>query len=255
PMRWLLPPPARTAYFCASRRPGRVLRVSRIRAPVPRTASTNAAVVVAVPLRVWRKLSAVRSALTRARARPCRVARTVPACTRVPSATRQSMRTPGSRARWQALYHGRPQTTASSWHSSQALPGPSGRSAAVTSLLPRSSASARATSASMTSRGGGARASMTSGLREVLQLVGGDGLVRQQYRDPVLDPVNALAVPRHQRLAQRPGLGGAVGAVHAAGGDGRVECFQSALFKHRQRQAGDRAYEDVEQLAIHGNAS
>src|SRR5690606_8857507 len=40
PMRWLAPPPARIAYFCAWRRPGRVLRVSRMVAPVPRTAST-----------------------------------------------------------------------------------------------------------------------------------------------------------------------------------------------------------------------
>ena len=40
PMRWLLPPPQRTAYFCARRRPGIVLRVSRIFARVPRTAST-----------------------------------------------------------------------------------------------------------------------------------------------------------------------------------------------------------------------
>jgi hypothetical protein len=31
-MRWLTPPPTRTAYFCAMRRPGIVLRVSRIRA-------------------------------------------------------------------------------------------------------------------------------------------------------------------------------------------------------------------------------
>ena len=30
PMRWLAPPPTRTAYFCASRRPGSVLRVSTI---------------------------------------------------------------------------------------------------------------------------------------------------------------------------------------------------------------------------------
>ena len=39
------PPPARTAYFCARRRPGRVLRVSRMAQPrgfveAPATAST-----------------------------------------------------------------------------------------------------------------------------------------------------------------------------------------------------------------------
>jgi hypothetical protein len=32
-MRWLLPPPVRTAYFCAWRRPGRVLRVSSTTQP------------------------------------------------------------------------------------------------------------------------------------------------------------------------------------------------------------------------------
>ena len=38
--RWFSPPPTRTAYFCASRRPGSVLRVSRIFARVPSTRST-----------------------------------------------------------------------------------------------------------------------------------------------------------------------------------------------------------------------
>ncbi|KAG0754757.1 hypothetical protein G6F22_020850 [Rhizopus arrhizus] len=40
PKRWLSPPPQRTAYFCARRRPGRVLRASRMRVPVPATAAT-----------------------------------------------------------------------------------------------------------------------------------------------------------------------------------------------------------------------
>ena len=117
PRRWLPPPPARTAYFCARRRPGRVLRVSRIMAPVPRTASTWAAVVVAVPERVCRKLSALRSALTRARLRPSSRASTVPAATRVPSATCQWICTRGSSSRWQASNQGRPAITASSLHS------------------------------------------------------------------------------------------------------------------------------------------
>ena len=38
-MRWLTPPPQRTACFSSARRPGVVLRVSRMRAPVPATAS------------------------------------------------------------------------------------------------------------------------------------------------------------------------------------------------------------------------
>ncbi len=40
-MRWFVPPPAATAAFSISRSPGVVLRVSRIRAVVPSTASTN----------------------------------------------------------------------------------------------------------------------------------------------------------------------------------------------------------------------
>jgi hypothetical protein len=40
PKRWLLPPPATTACFSSTRRPGVVLRVSRIVAPVPATAAT-----------------------------------------------------------------------------------------------------------------------------------------------------------------------------------------------------------------------
>ena len=42
PKRWFVPPPARTAAFSSARRPGVVLRVSRIRAPVPSTARTYA---------------------------------------------------------------------------------------------------------------------------------------------------------------------------------------------------------------------
>ena len=48
-MRWLVPPPAATAAFSSARSPGVVLRVSRIRAPVPATASTYRAVSVAIP--------------------------------------------------------------------------------------------------------------------------------------------------------------------------------------------------------------
>ncbi len=40
----MTPPPQRTAYFSRARRPGVVLRVSRMRAPVPSTASTQRAV-------------------------------------------------------------------------------------------------------------------------------------------------------------------------------------------------------------------
>ena len=69
-MRWLRPPPAATAAFSSARSPGVVLRVSRMRAPVPATASTKRAVRVAIPERWPRKLSAVRSATSSAAAGP-----------------------------------------------------------------------------------------------------------------------------------------------------------------------------------------
>src|SRR5215218_5852519 len=70
PMRWLAPPPQRTAYFSRKRRPGVVLRVSRITAPVPATASTLFAVRVATPERCPSRLSMVRSAASSTRAGP-----------------------------------------------------------------------------------------------------------------------------------------------------------------------------------------
>ena len=63
-IRWLTPPPQRTAYFSSARSPGSVLRVSRIRAPVPATASTQARVAVAMPDRWVSRFSAVRSAVS-----------------------------------------------------------------------------------------------------------------------------------------------------------------------------------------------
>ena len=50
-MRWLTPPPMRTAYFSSARSPGIVLRVSRMNAVVPSTASTQRRVSVATPER------------------------------------------------------------------------------------------------------------------------------------------------------------------------------------------------------------
>ena len=87
-IRWLRPPPQRTAYFCRARQPGSVLRVSRTRAPVPSSASTQAAVAVATPERWQAKLRAVRSAVSRPRVGPATRITTSPAATRVPSGTR-----------------------------------------------------------------------------------------------------------------------------------------------------------------------
>ena len=40
PMRWLVPPPQRTAHFSSMRMPGMVLRVSQMAARVPAVRST-----------------------------------------------------------------------------------------------------------------------------------------------------------------------------------------------------------------------
>ena len=85
PKRWFRPPPQRTAYFSSARRPGVVLRVSRISAPVPSTASTKRRVSVAIPDRRPRRLSAVRSPVRTARVRPEMRASSVGCSKRSPS--------------------------------------------------------------------------------------------------------------------------------------------------------------------------
>src|SRR5829696_4540546 len=87
PMRWLAPPPQRTAYFSRWRSPGVVLRVSRTTTPVPATASTKAAVSVATPERCPRKFSIVRSAASSTLAGPATCPSTAPASTGALSAT------------------------------------------------------------------------------------------------------------------------------------------------------------------------
>ena len=68
--RWLLAPPMRTAYFSSRRKPGVVLRVSVMRRLVPWAAAVKARARVATPESRCRKLSAVRSAASRAAAEP-----------------------------------------------------------------------------------------------------------------------------------------------------------------------------------------
>ena len=86
-MRWLTPPPHRTAYFSRRRIPGVVLRVSRIAAPVPAIASTHVRVSVAMPLRWPSRLRAGRSARSRSCVRPVTLRIVVPSATDVPSGT------------------------------------------------------------------------------------------------------------------------------------------------------------------------
>ena len=71
-IRWLTPPPQRTAYFSSARSPGRVLRVSRMLAPEPRMVSVQIRVRVATPDRWVSRFSAVRSAVSRSRTGPAR---------------------------------------------------------------------------------------------------------------------------------------------------------------------------------------
>ena len=99
-MRWLSPPPQRTAYFCRARHPGSVLRVSRTRALVPSSAATQAAVAVATPERWHAKLSAVRSAVSSPLVGPATRITTSPADTRLPSGTRSLISTSSPRTVW-----------------------------------------------------------------------------------------------------------------------------------------------------------
>ena len=70
PARWETPPPASTAAFSSSRRPGVVLRVSRIRVPVPCDRSHVARGRVATPDSRPSRFRATRSAARMPAARP-----------------------------------------------------------------------------------------------------------------------------------------------------------------------------------------
>ena len=90
--RWFTPPPARTAAFSSARSPGRVLRVSQIRARLPGAsapASTKRRVKVATPERWHRKFSAVRSAVRIDASGPSTVPMTVARLDRVAVGARQ----------------------------------------------------------------------------------------------------------------------------------------------------------------------
>src|SRR6185436_5134963 len=87
PVRWFCPPPSRTASLSVVRRPGAVLRVSRMTAFVDETASTNMRVNVAIPDIRPRKFSATRSPVRSARAGPSTSASTVRRVTLEPSST------------------------------------------------------------------------------------------------------------------------------------------------------------------------
>ena len=151
PMRWFTPPPVRTAYFCASRKPGMVLRVSTMTARLLGTlamASTNTAVLLATALISCKKFNAVRSAVSKACALPSISSTTWSTSLRCPSWTCQTTLASGSSASTAALAQACPHITTESRANTRARARRSGSTkAAVRSPAPTSSVSARATSA------------------------------------------------------------------------------------------------------------
>ena len=155
PARWLVPPPARTAAFSRRRRPGVVLRVSRMATAGLRSwaAATKRAVRVAMPERWPRKFSAVRSAVRTGRSGPAISATVSPGFSSSPSdachttlrsgPTRRKVSSAGARpARVPARRARRTKRAVADSGTSAAVRSPSG---------PRSSARARST-ASVTAR-------------------------------------------------------------------------------------------------------
>src|SRR6266851_5799329 len=146
--RFSTPPPIRTAYSSSARRPGVVLRVWVIRAPVPATASTARRVSVAIPESRCRKLRATRSPPSTARADARTVARVAPVSTQPPSAIRASSSAHASSSRNTSAATAIPATTnrPSATNRAAASPAATPSRRVVTSSRARSSASARRTS-------------------------------------------------------------------------------------------------------------
>ncbi len=155
PERWLVPPPARTAAFSRTRRPGVVLRVSSTATDglLSCAAATNCAVSVATPDSRPRKLSAVRSAVRIGRSGPVTSSTVSPAASSSPSPASHTSSTSGPTRRKVSVTHAAPaRTPARRARSAKCARTCSGTRAAVRSPSgPRSSARARPT-ASPTAR-------------------------------------------------------------------------------------------------------
>ena len=152
PVRWFVPPPQRTAYFSSARRPGVVLRVSRMRVGVPSVSSAKRRVSEAIPHRRPTRLSATRSPVSTARAGPSTTASTAGTSeTAAPSSSLCSSATVGSSAWKTAAATGTPQTTPGSSRSSSAWQRASAGTSAsvVASPAPTSSPIASVTTRSM----------------------------------------------------------------------------------------------------------
>lgn len=170
-MRWLTPPPQRTAYFSRARRPGVVLRVSRTFAPVSSSTSAHARVAVAMPDRRHRMFSALRSAVRRSRVRVVMDRSLSPAATRSPSSTWRSTSNSSSQTiETTASATRRPATTPASRATKSAVAtASSGIVATVVTSTPCARSSWMATfamsSTSTGSRPASARSSASAGSR------------------------------------------------------------------------------------------
>jgi len=162
----LCPPPQATAYFSNRRQPGVVLRVSRMRTPVPRTAATKRAVSVATPESRCTKFKATRSAPSSARAGPATVSKTWPARTACPSRAQRRTRTAGESWRNAAAAKANPATTSGcrARMVARALAVRGTVASVVTSPAPRSSARAART-ARRTALASSSRMARTCGQR------------------------------------------------------------------------------------------
>src|SRR5712671_4877884 len=207
PKRWLKPPPQRTAYFCRARSPGVVLRVQHTRALVWAMRRTNSEAAVAMPERWPTKLSATRSAPSKARASPVMVMSAVFAATVAPSRTCPLISTAGSSLRNAAAAIGRPAITPDFRATMTAVPRvPSGIVAIdVTSpARPRSSSSARSTASSIAS--GDRKASGQSrDIESPVWLEIPDSGAAHRFRD---DDLRSSALEMDHPLDRAPGLAG-----------------------------------------------
>ena len=153
PARWLTPPPSATARFSSRRSPGVVLRVSRILAvpPASATARTTRAVAVATPERRPRKFRAVRSPVSSARAEPSMRSTGAPASRHSPSGPSRSTFASGSRRRKTAAATSSPEITPGAFWVivARARAEASTVASVVASPSPTSSASARSIRSSM----------------------------------------------------------------------------------------------------------
>src|SRR5438309_5563424 len=197
--RWLAPPPARTAAFSRARRPGVVLRVSRIRhrPPAAAAASAWARVRVAMPDRWPRKLSADRSPVRTDRSGPLTVPSRWPAASVSPSAAAQVTVTAGSSWANTSLATAVPARTPDARATKCPVPAASAGMSAVevrSPRTPRSSARARAT-ASRTALTGGSKSPVTSSSFPLR-----DGHRRRDPHPPVGPEV-------HDALQRLPALG------------------------------------------------